>query len=54
MPELVRPFDQLMPDEQPWAGGKGGTLARLTQSGYRVPDGFVILPAAFDGDKLSP
>jgi pyruvate,water dikinase len=35
-------------------GGKGGTLARLRQAGYPVPDGFVILPDAFDGDELKP
>jgi pyruvate,water dikinase len=27
-------------------------LARLYQAGYPVPDGFVILPAAFSGDQL--
>jgi pyruvate,water dikinase len=39
--------------EQPSAGGKGGTLARIYQAGFPVPDGFVVLPAAFDGDKLT-
>jgi phosphohistidine swiveling domain-containing protein len=34
------------------AGGKGSTLARLAQSGYPVPAGFVILPAAFVEDEL--
>jgi len=34
------------------AGGKGGTLARLLQAGYPVPDGLIVLPAAFTGDEL--
>jgi phosphohistidine swiveling domain-containing protein len=54
MTETVCAFDDLTPEQQPSAGGKGGTLARLAQAGYPVPDGFVILPAAFAGDKVSP
>lgn len=34
------------------AGGKGGMLARLYQSGYPVPDGFIILSTAFDNRGL--
>lgn len=40
-------------DDQALAGGKGGTLARLRQAGYPVPDGFVLLPSAFVGDELT-
>jgi phosphohistidine swiveling domain-containing protein len=47
------PFSDLTSDMQPSAGGKGGTLGRLFQAGYPVPDGFVVLPAAFVGDELS-
>ena len=36
------------------AGGKAGTLAQLRQEGYPMPDGFVILLAAFAGDELRP
>jgi len=36
------------------AGGKARALARLAQAGYPVPDGFVILPAAFADDDLRP
>jgi len=36
------------------AGGKGGNLARLFQSGFPVPDGFVILPDGFKDDELRP
>ncbi|MBN1287781.1 MAG: pyruvate, phosphate dikinase [Anaerolineae bacterium] len=50
----VRPFTELDAGQQARAGGKGGTLARLYQAGYPVPDGFVILPDAFDGDALKP
>ncbi len=53
MSSLLLQFDKLTATEQPSAGGKGGTLARLTQAGYPVPDGFVVLPAAFVGDELS-
>ena len=53
MTENLRTFDQLTETEQLSAGGKGGTLARLTQAGYPVPEGFVVLPAAFSGDELT-
>jgi phosphohistidine swiveling domain-containing protein len=52
MTEMIRTFDELLPEEQSLAGGKGGTLARLYQAGYPVPDGFVILPGAFADDQL--
>ncbi|MBI5302124.1 MAG: pyruvate, phosphate dikinase [Chloroflexi bacterium] len=48
----VGTFGELTAIEQSTAGGKGGMLARLFQAGYPVPDGFVILPTAFDGDDL--
>jgi phosphohistidine swiveling domain-containing protein len=51
---LVQAFGELSSAQQALAGGKGGVLARLYQAGYPVPDGFVILPAAFDGDALKP
>jgi pyruvate,water dikinase len=50
---MVQSFDQLSPTQQPAAGGKGGTLARLHQAGYPIPDGFVVLPAAFQDDRLT-
>jgi pyruvate,water dikinase len=50
---FVRSFSELPAEEQQLAGGKGGTLARLHQAGYPVPDGFVILPDAFSGDALT-
>ncbi len=53
MTDLIRTFKELTAEERPLAGGKGGTLAWLYQAGYRVPDGFVILPRAFEGDRLA-
>jgi phosphohistidine swiveling domain-containing protein len=52
--ELVQSLADLPAEQWLSAGGKGGTLARLYQAGYPVPDGFVILPGAFDGDTLKP
>jgi phosphohistidine swiveling domain-containing protein len=54
MSEMVRPLDELETEKLPLAGGKGSALARLRQAGYPVPDGFVILPDAFDDDHLKP
>ena len=48
MSDMIRSFQELTTEQQSSAGGKGGTLARLYQAGYPVPDGFVILPLAFD------
>jgi pyruvate,water dikinase len=50
---MVRAFGELTAEARSLAGGKGSTLARLAQAGYRVPDGFVILPTAFAGDDLT-
>ncbi|MDF2545175.1 MAG: phosphoenolpyruvate synthase [Anaerosolibacter sp.] len=52
MTNMVKSFKALTPDLQSSAGGKGGMLARLYQAGYPVPEGFVILPEAFLGEKL--
>ena len=54
MKSNIRSFRELPADEQGLAGGKGGTLARLFQAGYPVPDGFVIMPSAFEGENLKP
>ncbi len=35
------------------AGGKGGMLSNMYQSGYPVPDGFVVLPDAFQNEVLN-
>ena len=49
----VRTFGELTTEQLSLAGGKGGTLAHLWRVGYPVPDGFVILPDGFVGDKLA-
>jgi phosphohistidine swiveling domain-containing protein len=54
MMETVFAFDELPPERQASAGGKGSTLACLYQASYPVPDGLVILPTAFAGDELQP
>lgn len=51
---MIRTFSNLTELERQKAGGKGGTLARLYQERYPVPDGFVILPEAFSGNELKP
>ena len=53
MSPMIRTFAELAEGERSLAGGKGGTLARLAQAGYPVPDGLVILPTAFAGDELT-
>lgn len=50
--DTVIPFGGITKDHEPLAGGKGRALAKMYQAGCRVPDGFVILPAAFSGDEL--
>jgi phosphohistidine swiveling domain-containing protein len=52
--KTIQTFKELSGNDREVAGGKGGTLARLLQAGYSVPDGFVIMPAAFEGDDLKP
>jgi pyruvate,water dikinase len=51
---MIRKFDELTAEQLSLAGGKGRTLAQLYRAGYPVPDGFIILPTAFAGDRLTP
>ncbi|MFZ6026989.1 MAG: PEP/pyruvate-binding domain-containing protein [Chloroflexota bacterium] len=51
--QAVYAFGKLPPQEAVHAGGKGRALAQLFQAGFPVPDGCILLPAAFDGDELS-
>ena len=53
MNDTVKSFKELTFEQQALAGGKGGTLARMYQAGYPVPEGFVVLPAAFQHGKLN-
>ena len=49
----VYAFGRLPPGEAVSAGGKGRSLAQLWQAGFPVPDGCVLLPAAFAGEALT-
>ena len=51
--KVVYPFGKLPREVENSAGGKGRALARLTQGGFPVPDGCVLLPEAFAGDALT-
>ncbi len=53
MKNMVKKFKELTPEFQVYAGGKGCMLAKMYQKGYPVPDGFVILPYAFENEKLN-
>ncbi len=50
---MICSFKELSEEQEPFAGGKGATLARLYRAGYGIPEGFIILPAAFAGDDLT-
>jgi rifampicin phosphotransferase len=50
---LLEFFDTIPIEKAHLAGGKGGTLAKLTQLGYPVPAGFVLGAEAFDGEKIT-
>ncbi|KPU45995.1 chondramide synthase cmdD [Oxobacter pfennigii] len=53
MTNIVKRFKDLTPEFQAFAGGKGSMLAKMFQSGYPVPEGFVVLPSAFEEEKLN-
>lgn len=52
--QLVCSFKELRIEQTHLAGGKAGTLAHLSQKGYSVPKGFIIMPMAFEKDELIP
>ncbi|HZK83268.1 MAG TPA: PEP/pyruvate-binding domain-containing protein, partial [Desulfosporosinus sp.] len=52
MKHLVCLFKDLRTEHKHLAGGKGGTLAHLYKKGYPVPNGFIIMPLAFEKGKL--
>ncbi|WP_318741788.1 PEP/pyruvate-binding domain-containing protein [Clostridium sp. JS66] len=53
MGDMVKEFKELSTELQLMAGGKGAMLSKMFQDGYPVPDGFVILPWAFQNEKLN-
>jgi pyruvate,water dikinase len=52
--QKVQSFSEINDETAPFAGGKGRILAKLFQSGYPVPDGFIILTTAFNENGLLP
>ncbi len=50
---LIEFFDTLPAEQAHLAGGKGGTLAKLTQLGYPVPAGFILGAEAFDEEVIT-
>lgn len=50
---MIISFQKLAKEEERLAGGKGRILSKLFRMGYRVPDGFIILPEAFVDDELT-
>lgn len=52
MGNFVKHFNELTPEFYSAAGGKGAMLARMFQGVYPVPEGFVILPSAFNEQGL--
>ena len=50
----VQSFSEIKEETTRLAGGKGGTLAKLYQQGYPVPNGFVVLTSAFTDTGLLP
>ena len=53
MGNVVRAFSEVPLERAAPVGGKARALAELRQAGYPVPDGFVILPGAFEDDGLT-
>ncbi|MEL7565810.1 MAG: PEP/pyruvate-binding domain-containing protein [Dehalobacterium sp.] len=53
MNNTVKNFKELTSGQQALAGGKGAMLTRMYQAGYPVPEGFVVLPSAFQHGELN-
>ena len=43
----IKQFSELSKDSVAEAGGKGASLGEMTQAGFDVPEGFVILSSAY-------
>jgi len=46
--ELLRNLENISKDDVSLAGGKGASLGEMTQAGFAVPPGFVVLTDAFE------
>jgi rifampicin phosphotransferase len=51
---MIWKFSELPESAHTYVGGKARVLARLTQMGYPIPDGFVITSSAFHNGELRP
>jgi pyruvate,water dikinase len=47
---MIRPLDQITPEDELHSGGKAYNCARLKQAGFRVPDGIVVPATASEDD----
>lgn len=45
-------FSDITNEALGYAGGKGSSLCRMYNAGIAVPNGFVILPEAFENNEL--
>lgn len=45
---MIRIFPDLSMHDSAIAGGKGASLGEMTQAGFPIPDGFVVLSESFD------
>ena len=45
---FIKTFKQVSKNDISIAGGKGASLGEMTQSGFPVPQGFVILSNVFE------
>jgi phosphohistidine swiveling domain-containing protein len=48
----VKHFNELTSELYKAAGGKGSMLAKMFQAGYPIPEGFIVLPTAFQNNEL--
>ncbi|MFC1598196.1 PEP/pyruvate-binding domain-containing protein [Patescibacteria group bacterium] len=46
--KYIKPFKKVNKDSVAEAGGKGASLGEMTQAGFAVPAGFVILASAYE------
>lgn len=46
--KIIKDFKQLNKKDVKIAGGKGASLGEMTQAGFSVPPGFVVLASAFE------
>ncbi|WP_334073923.1 MULTISPECIES: PEP/pyruvate-binding domain-containing protein [Paenibacillus] len=50
---MIIGFAEMNPELWPVAGGKGAMLSRMFCAGYPVPEGFIVMPSAFEQGRLT-